>query len=173
MFSRVLIPISDSVVGHHAAQVGLMLAHQLNSSVVFLHVLNDHFAPSIDMKSDSRTLESHGEALLEPWMLAARKARVSATTRLEPKQDVAIAVAHVAQDEGCDLILVGTHERDGVSHLIFGSIAERIVHLATVPVMLTRYEEEQKNKLVAQTLAPQTLAPGNAAKLGVDSAPQI
>ena len=69
MFSRVLIPISDSVVGHHAAQVGLMLAHQLNSSVVFLHVLNDHFAPSIDLKSDSRTRDSQGEALLEPWML--------------------------------------------------------------------------------------------------------
>jgi nucleotide-binding universal stress UspA family protein len=43
-----------------------------------------------------------------------------------------------ARAEGYDLIVVGTHGRTGVSHLLVGSVAEKVVRLAACPVLTVR-----------------------------------
>lgn len=44
-------------------------------------------------------------------------------------------VLHVAEEEGVDLIALGTHGLSGLAHLLLGSVAEQVVHKATVPVL--------------------------------------
>ncbi|MDR1359352.1 MAG: universal stress protein [Deltaproteobacteria bacterium] len=43
-----------------------------------------------------------------------------------------------AKETGADLIVIGTHGRTGVEHMFFGSVAEKVVRGATVPVLVTR-----------------------------------
>lgn len=43
-----------------------------------------------------------------------------------------------ACQEGVDLIVMGTHGRSGLPHLLMGSVAERVVRLAPCPVLVTR-----------------------------------
>jgi nucleotide-binding universal stress UspA family protein len=43
-----------------------------------------------------------------------------------------------AKETGADLIVIGTHGRTGVEHLVFGSVAEKVVRAADVPVLVTR-----------------------------------
>jgi nucleotide-binding universal stress UspA family protein len=52
--------------------------------------------------------------------------------------DPAAVIAHEAQERGVDLIAMGTHGRSGLSHLLLGSTAERVVQHAVCPVLTVR-----------------------------------
>ncbi len=45
-----------------------------------------------------------------------------------------------------DLIVMGTHGRTGVAHLLLGSVAERLVRTAPCPVLTVRHPEERKRR---------------------------
>lgn len=49
--------------------------------------------------------------------------------------DPAEEIINYAQAEGIDLIIIGTHGRKGLEHIIFGSVAERVVKKSLVPVL--------------------------------------
>ena len=49
--------------------------------------------------------------------------------------DPAAEILNYAQAEGIDLIIIGTHGRKGLEHIIFGSVAERVVKKSLVPVL--------------------------------------
>jgi nucleotide-binding universal stress UspA family protein len=49
--------------------------------------------------------------------------------------DPAAEILNYAQTEGIDLIIIGTHGRKGLEHIIFGSVAERVVKKSLVPVL--------------------------------------
>jgi nucleotide-binding universal stress UspA family protein len=55
----------------------------------------------------------------------------------------AAAIADYAQREQVDLIIVGTHGRRGVAHLMMGSVAERVVRTAPCPVLTVRHPEHE------------------------------
>ncbi len=52
--------------------------------------------------------------------------------------DPASEIVEWADEEGCDLVVVGTHGRSGIPRLILGSVAERVVRQAHVPVLVAR-----------------------------------
>jgi nucleotide-binding universal stress UspA family protein len=51
---------------------------------------------------------------------------------------VAEAILNVADDEGVDLIAMSTHGRSGIGRFLLGSVADKVVHHARVPVLLVR-----------------------------------
>lgn len=55
----------------------------------------------------------------------------------------AAAIIQAAKDENADLILVGTHGRGAVAHLLLGSVAERIVRMSPCPVLTVRSGEHE------------------------------
>jgi nucleotide-binding universal stress UspA family protein len=48
-------------------------------------------------------------------------------------------IVRVAQERGADLIVMSTHGRTGLQHVFLGSVAEKVVRLATCPVMTVKY----------------------------------
>ncbi len=52
--------------------------------------------------------------------------------------EVAEAISQYADEHGCDLIVMGTHGRTGIGHLLMGSVASQVVHLSRVPVTLVK-----------------------------------
>lgn len=72
---------------------------------------------------------------------AAREQLASAGVDAEFEElegDPAETIARRAAELGCDSIVMGTHGRGRVTHLVLGSVAQRVVHLASVPVTLVR-----------------------------------
>ena len=57
--------------------------------------------------------------------------------------DPAEAIVDLAEDEGVDMIVMGTHGRTGVRRLLMGSIAERIVRTASCPVLTIKHPRPQ------------------------------
>ena len=55
----------------------------------------------------------------------------------------AASVVQYARDLGIDLIIVGTHGRGTMAHLLMGSVAERIVRTAPCPVLTVRHPEHE------------------------------
>ena len=56
--------------------------------------------------------------------------------------DPADAIVHVAQEISADLIIMGTHGRTGLSHILLGSVAEKVVRHASCPVLTVRYNKQ-------------------------------
>jgi nucleotide-binding universal stress UspA family protein len=50
------------------------------------------------------------------------------------------AIVRLAQDRQADLIVMGTHGRTGLQHVLLGSVAEKVVRLAPCPVLTVRYK---------------------------------
>ncbi len=52
--------------------------------------------------------------------------------------------------QGCDLIVMGTHGRSWLGHLLFGSVAEEVVRLARCPVMVVKAPRPAQDSPVPQ-----------------------
>ena len=63
----------------------------------------------------------------------------------------AASIVMYAKDVGIDLIVMGTHGRGPMAHLLMGSVAERVVRLAHCPVLVVRHPEHEF--VVPDTLA--------------------
>jgi nucleotide-binding universal stress UspA family protein len=55
----------------------------------------------------------------------------------------AYAIVDYAREHGIDLIVMGTHGRGALAHLMMGSVAERVVRLASCPVLTVRHPEHE------------------------------
>ena len=130
----ILHPTDFSMHSEHAYRLACSLARDHGACLVVLHVVSglksgevvwDLFQPSQDYK----------EALEEKLhMLAAPDPRIPMEFRLE-EGDPGKQILRVAQDTKCDLIVMGTHGRTGLAHLILGSVAEEVVRKAPCAVL--------------------------------------
>jgi nucleotide-binding universal stress UspA family protein len=68
----------------------------------------------------------------------------------------ATAIVEYANEEGVDLIVLGTHGRGAVAHLLVGSVAERVVRTAPCPVLTVRHPEHEF--VVTEPSAPHAAA---------------
>ena len=145
MFSRILVPIDFSATSEAALEYARILAAQFGSSLRVLHVIDDPTASS-DFVADgfSPSTENIRTALV-------REARERLEQLLTPTDRIlfcahvdtvlgspaATIVAH-ASVTGSGLIVMGTHGRTGLAHLLMGSVAEQVVRSATCPVLTVR-----------------------------------
>ena len=135
---RIVVGVDFTTEGDHALDEALRYVHQLeNDELHAVHVVPDHRRVerlSDALVSGERRLRAHvltrARALGESWEQA-----VSFHVRVG---DVADAIHQVAVDVEADLIIVGTHARRGLEKVLLGSVAERLVREAHLPVMVAR-----------------------------------
>ena len=83
----------------------------------------------------SHTAHTHAEKQMNDFASEVRQAGLSiADVRLE-SGDAARMIVDVADTGGFDLIVMGTHGRTGLGHLLMGSVAEKVIRRAHVPVL--------------------------------------
>lgn len=139
MFKRLLVPLD----GSHLAEAVLPIVRRLgsfgDSSVTLLHVL-ERGAPS-EVHGD-RHLRAELEARAYLDEIAARLQADGIAVEYHfhnaPEGDVAHSIASHAEEEHADLIVLCTHGGGRVRERLFGSIAQRVLHRGTIPVLLAR-----------------------------------
>jgi nucleotide-binding universal stress UspA family protein len=67
--------------------------------------------------------------------------------------DVGMEILRIGEEEGADLIVIATHGLSGWSERAFGSVTEKVVHLATCPVLVLRAHAEAKSSAAAKPAA--------------------
>jgi nucleotide-binding universal stress UspA family protein len=137
MFRKILIAVDESSCSERAGRVGLAFAKKLGAKAVVTHVLK--VPPAYwGLAAPSETMKRHAREILEPWEELGRQVQLDLRTETMHNDDIAEGIVYLANRSQCDLIVMGTHGREGVSRMLLGSVAERVSRLAQMPVMLVR-----------------------------------
>jgi len=75
-------------------------------------------------------------------------------------------IVETASNLGCELIVMGTHGRRGLPHLLIGSVAERVVRTSTVPVLTVRGDADIKLEGTPRILIPHDFSEASTAAVG-------
>jgi nucleotide-binding universal stress UspA family protein len=147
---RILVPIDFSEQSRKAMEYALSFARQFNAEVLLLHVIE--IAPlatpawpisSVPMMHDVTTQASLRESAAK--QLAGWRAEISSQARVKASVREGISahaeIVAAASDGNFDLVILGTQGRTGLSHLLIGSTAERVVRHAPCPVLVVRERE--------------------------------
>jgi universal stress protein A len=139
--TRILVPTDFSTASDAALGFAKTVAGMFNASLHLLHVFEDPVVTVGFTEAYAPLPPATRIALVDDAgkQLAARlseeeRARYDATTEVVSGAS-AMAIVEYAQDRGIDLIVMGTHGRTGMAHLLIGSVAERVVRLAPCPVL--------------------------------------
>jgi nucleotide-binding universal stress UspA family protein len=139
MYDDILVPVDGSDHSMAAARQALGLAETYGATVHALYVVDTETSwlavSKRDVQNSLRDLgQSAGEEALASFERLASDYDATVDTEiLEGSVDVAI-LGH-ARDHDVDLVVLGTHGRSGVARRVVGSVAERVVRGATMPVM--------------------------------------
>lgn len=123
---RILFATDFSEASRHALTEAAGLARRLGAEIHLLHVLALHDA---DPAVASDLLLSAVPPGAEDVVTERQVVRA-----LRPE----LGILHAAREGGFDLIVLGTHGRTGLKHVVLGSVAERVVQLAGIPVLTVR-----------------------------------
>lgn len=143
VYRRILIPVDGSASSDAALDHGLRLAKDQNAEISVLHVLDTQPLYLLDegmyVEGVAEKWREAGQALLERAAGRARQAGVAVTTALiEEGGRIPDVIVATSKQWPADLIVLGTHGRHGVDHLLLGSVAEGVVRTTVVPVLLIR-----------------------------------
>ena len=144
MFKKILVPTDGSDVGLKAARTAAELARGQGAQVIGVYVI-DPF-PYIGI----------GDASAIGLQAYLSEAQVAATQSLDDIRQVCVArgvgfdgdtiernvtyegILETASAEGCDLIVMGSHGRKGIEALVLGSVAQKVLTHAKVPVLIVK-----------------------------------
>ena len=143
--TRILVPTDFSETADAALAYAKELAGRMDASLHLLHVFTDFYtaaayAPEIYGAvpgSLRETALADADHRLTERLPAADHARFNGTTAIATGL-TANAIVEYAVAHEIDLIVIGTHGRGGIAHLLLGSGAERVLRVAPCPVLTVR-----------------------------------
>jgi nucleotide-binding universal stress UspA family protein len=152
---KVLCPTDFSACADHALKYGLELARAFSATVYLHHSLDvPHLLPgfrvgfgmALDVSDERQKVEKAAKDMLarrgRELAEDAAEAGIMLQTRFTVGEPGRTIVA-LAVEERMDLIVVATHGRGAVKHLLLGSVAERVVRGAPCPVLTVKHPEHE------------------------------
>lgn len=139
MYDDILIPTDGTDAVQPAVDRALDLAETYGATLHALYVVDQGAYVGIDVRSDVivETLETEGQAAVEAVKERAEAAGVPVTTAIvrgNPYREI----LDYADERGVDLIVMGTHGRRGLDRYLLGSVTEKVVRSADLPVLTVR-----------------------------------
>lgn len=150
--SNILLPTDFSPYALHAMKYAVAIAKQYGGTVHVAHVLDT----SVEVRPPGHGLwltKSEAEALLAS-MREHAESRLANVVERAAEAGVATAqhivaglpgpeILKLARDQRCTMIVVATHGRSGFDHMVFGSVAEKVVRQSPVPVLCIKHPEHE------------------------------
>lgn len=147
VYHHLLVPSDGTQLSLRALDQALALAKALGSQITLLHVQPPLPVPLVGMgdmldpatvDSLSQTAEKESARILQEGQAAGQAAGVALRTEVV-KQDLPYrAIVEAAKRHGCDLIVMASHGRKGLSGLLIGSETQRVLLHAPIPVLVVR-----------------------------------
>jgi len=143
---EVLVAIDGSKASHSAQETAIALAADRSAALHVLMVLRQvdiDLAEEVPAQVGAEQLTTRAEqAVTEATEMAADRGVKVAAGTVETGTAIHEVIDDYAQAHGIDLIVMGTHGRTGVQRHLLGSVAEKTVRTASVPVMTVRSETD-------------------------------
>jgi len=145
MYANILIPTDGSELAGKAVQHGIELAKRLGAKVTVLTVMPPFhtFTTNTQMIEDTPArykarMHEHAEKILGAVANAAQAAGVTCETVQVEHEHPYRAIIDIAVLKGCDLIVMASHGRHGISALVLGSETAKVLTHCKIPVLVHR-----------------------------------
>ena len=149
---KILFPTDFSKCAEQALAHAVFLAEKYGAEIHVLHVITIfEDQPSVvsneiaETKEMVRKLEDIAEKQLNKLLDSHSSNDIKIITEIKRGLSAAPAILEYVSDKQIDLIVMGTHGRRGLGHLLLGSAAEEVVRLAPCPVFTIRELKEPKS----------------------------
>jgi len=144
MFKKILVPSDGSPLAQTAAEFAADLAKSHGAQVVGVYVI-DPFpyigigdASAVGLQAYMAEAQSAAGRALEDIRQACVARGVAFEGDTIERNVTYEGILETAQAEGCDLIVMGSHGRKGVQALILGSVAQKVLTHAQMPVLIVK-----------------------------------
>ena len=137
MYDEVLLPTDGSPGVERAIEEAVGIASATGARLHAIYVVEPLYWSEVNAERLLEALEEEGERATAAVAERAEAAGVEVVTAVR-RGYPAEQVGEYADEEGIDLIVMGTHGRRGLSRMLLGSTTERVVRAADVPVLTVR-----------------------------------
>ena len=145
MHRHILIPTDGSELSQKAIDYGMALAKSVNAKVTVMTVSTPFHALVVEPGMITDTPEQYGKrmaALAAKYLNVAKEAALAAgvscdTMHVEHDHPY-LAIIETASQKSCDLIVMASHGRRGISAIVLGSEAVKVLTHSTIPVLVFR-----------------------------------
>jgi nucleotide-binding universal stress UspA family protein len=145
MFKRILLPTDGSELSSRAVLAGVSFAKEVGAQLVGMTALPDFktFTANADMLESTEdeylaVSEARAGKYLAEIADAARAAGVDCSTVLVRSDDPHDAILRTARECACDLIIMASHGRHGMTGLLLGSETQKVLVHSAIPVLVYR-----------------------------------
>lgn len=147
MYKKILVPTDGSRLSDRAVKEAMLLAQALDAKLVLFHALPPTQQPiysegsSAMLGSRQRARKAAGSRARRMLAAAAKKVEAAGVAA---SRDYAVStsphdgIVAAAQKHHCDLIVMASHGRRGLSRVLLGSETQAVVSRARVPVLVVR-----------------------------------
>jgi len=153
MFSRILLATDFSEQAEQAYPWAARLALSNKGKIILMHALEDdlvatapvfasYMAPgALDLGNYREEFRSGARKALESAAEQLRGLGATVETLLVEMGRPSTAIVKTAKECACSVIVISTHGRGGLAHLLLGSTAEKVVRMAPVPVLTVHKDD--------------------------------
>ncbi|HTT10714.1 MAG TPA: universal stress protein [Burkholderiaceae bacterium] len=144
MMTKILVTTDGSELSRRAIDAAVDLARNLGAALVGFTAVPAYPYASVgeikpgDYSDFQARVGALANARLAAVETAARAASVECTTRMAETDQPWRAIIDTARDSGCDVIVMASHGRAGVSGVLLGSETQRVLTHSTLPVLVIR-----------------------------------
>lgn len=148
-FKKILCPTDFSEPSYEALRLANQLALSFSAKLCLVHVVAPVPVLQAPAAPSTFNIPAYQQELVESSERSLQKlVKESVAEELEARPivaygDEASEIVRIAGEEEVDLIVIATHGHTGFRHLIFGSVAEKVVRLAPCPVLTIRASSDQ------------------------------
>jgi nucleotide-binding universal stress UspA family protein len=139
----VLFPTDFSNGARAAMDYALSLAKDYNAKLILLYVIQDisiaewYIPSSISATDLVEDMQKSAWKEMEKWGAEAAAA-VKDVEKMVVRGVPFVEIIRTAKEKNADMIVIGTHGRTGIDHMLFGSTAEKVVRKSPCPVLTVR-----------------------------------
>lgn len=137
--NNVLVAVNFDEASNIALAYARSIAKTFGARLHVLHVMQNLFLRP--MANDPRAVEEGITRRLLDSLTDEDRTALRAVPVIRKSDEPAEEIVKYADSEGIDLIVMGTHGRPGLAHLLMGSVAEKVVRTAPCPVLTLRNSE--------------------------------
>jgi len=149
MYHRILVPVENSSYDERILDHVRQLARYCGASIVLIHVADGWAARNIQHLNLRESEEMRDDRVYIEGLASRLSADGLSAEALLATGDPSAEIAAAAEREHCDLIAMSTHGHRFIADLIYGSVANAVRHMTSVPVLLLRAPGAAKQKVAA------------------------
>jgi nucleotide-binding universal stress UspA family protein len=145
MYTNLLLPTDGSELAGKAVRHGIALAKRIGAKATALTVLPPFHTLTTDAQMIEDTpaqykarMQDHAEKTLGAVAQAAQAAGVACETVQVENEHPYRAILDTAESKGCDLIVMASHGRHGISAIVLGSETVKVLTHCKIPVLVYR-----------------------------------